>query len=283
LTRAGQYLIEIKQRLAPVSDTPGLDAQVLLAHLLGVERAWILAHPEAELNGEQTGMIEARLSLLESGQPLPYVLGQWEFYGRTFRVTPDVLIPRPETELLVERAIQWLVKHPESRLAADVGTGSGCIAISLAGQIHDLRVLATDISLPALRIAQDNARRHRVQNRMMFAQADLLAAARQPLDLICANLPYIPGNTLHRLPVFGKEPVTALDGGPDGLRHIGRLTRMAPYYLAAGGMMLLEIEAHQGANALALSRRSFPQARIELHTDLAGHDRLVEIENRASI
>ena len=278
LKQAEQYLLEIKHRLAPISETPGLDAQVLLAHLLGVSRAWILAHPQANLTPEQSLQLEENLTRLEAGQPLPYVLGQWEFYGHMFRVTPDVLIPRPETELLVERAIGWLAKNPERRLAADVGTGSGCIAISLARQIQDLRVLALDISLPALRVAQDNACRHQVQQQILCVQSDLLSATDRSLDLICANLPYIPSTTLRQLKVYGKEPGLALDGGADGLQPIRRLLWAARDQLAEGGRMLLEIEASQGPAVLDLCRRVFPGASIELHTDLAGRDRLVEIE-----
>jgi len=276
LTQVGQYLLDIKQRLTSISETPGLDAQVFLANLLGVNRAWILAHPEADLTPEQVAKLATDLARLESGVPLPYVLGRWEFYGREFLVTPDVLIPRPETELLVDRASQLLARRP-GQLAADVGTGSGCIAISLAAQAQDLRILALDTSLPALRVAQANARHHQVEQQVLLVQSDLLTATAGPLDLICANLPYIATATLPQLKVHGKEPGLALDGGPDGLQHIRRLLLTAPERLAEGGEMLLEIEAGQGPAVLALSRSVFPEAKIELHTDLAGRDRLAEI------
>ncbi len=277
MTQAGQYLREIKHRLTSISDTPGLDAQVLLAHLLGVDRAWILAHPEADLTEAQAQQIQADLRLLESGKPLPYILGQWEFYGRKFRVTPDVLIPRPETELLVERAIQHLTARPGRPLIADVGTGSGCIAISLACAIPTVQVLAVDISWPALKVAQVNAHFHQVEEQVLFIQSDLLTGTGRPLDMICANLPYIPTTALRQLSVYGKEPELALDGGPDGLRQIRRLLQAAPRHLAQTGMLLLEIESGQGPAVMALSRGAFPQAKIELFSDLAGRDRLVEI------
>lgn len=254
-----------------------------MAHRLGVSRAWILAHPEATLTPSQSRQLEENLAQLEAGTPLPYVLGEWEFFGRMFRVSPDVLIPRPETELLVERAIEWLANHPRQRLAADVGTGSGCIAISLARQVRDLRILALDISLPALRIAQDNARRHQALEQVWLVQSDLLAASQRPLDLICANLPYIPSETLHQLRVHGKEPGLALDGGPDGLQPIRRLLQTAGGQLGEGGAMLLEIEASQGQAVLDLCRQTFPGDRIELHADLSGHDRLIEVARAARI
>ena len=249
-----------------------------MAHRLGVSRAWILAHPEATLTPAQSQQLEENLAQLEAGQPLPYVLGEWEFFGRKYRVSPDVLIPRPETELLVEWAIEWLAKHPGRRLAADVGTGSGCIAVSLARQFQDLRIMALDISLPALRVAQDNAHRHQVPEQVWLVQSDLLAASHRPMDLICANLPYIPSATLQQLSVYGKEPGLALDGGADGLRPIRRLLGSTRDQLADGGAMLLEIEAGQGQAVLELCRQIIPEARVELHVDLAGRDRLVEIE-----
>jgi release factor glutamine methyltransferase len=277
LTQVAQFLLETKRRLAAVSETPGLDAQVFLAYLLGVSRAWILAHPEATLTNAQLNKGRMELARMEAGLPLPYVLGRWEFYGREFLVTPDVLIPRPETELLVERAIQWLKERPKQRMAADVGTGSGCIAITLAAQFLDLKVLAVDVSLAALRVAWENARRHQVERQVLIAQSDLLAATDQPLDIICANLPYIPTSTLRQLTVHAREPELALNGGPDGLQQIEPLLFSASKRLAEGGALLLEIEAGQGPAVLSLSHQAFPQARIELHTDLAGRDRLVEI------
>ncbi len=277
LTQVAQFLQETKRRLAAVSETPGLDAQVFLAYLLGVNRAWILAHPEATLTSEQLQRYYKELARMEAGLPLPYVLGRWEFYGRQFLVSPDVLIPRPETELLVERAIHWLKARPKQRLAADVGTGSGCIAITLAAQFPDLQVLAVDVSLPTLRVACENARQHQVEQRVLLAQVDLLAATSRPLDLICANLPYIPTSTLHQLSIHPQEPGLALNGGLDGLRQIERLLIAAPKQIAEGGALFLEIEASQGPAVLAMSQRAFPNALIELHKDLAGHDRLVEI------
>jgi release factor glutamine methyltransferase len=271
-------LSQIRTRLDRQSESAALDAQVLLAHITGKKRAWVLAHPELTLTKAEAENLEAALGRLEQGEPLPYVLGQWEFYGLDFWVTPATLIPRPETELLVERALGWLRTQPGRRLAVDVGTGSGCIAIALAANIADVRLLACDISPQALRVAKKNTQRHGVEGRVSCLQADLLPPARRPFDLICANLPYIPERTLKNLEVGRWEPGLALDGGPDGLDLVRRLIEQAPEALAPEGRLLLEIEARQGAAALELARLAFPQAGVDLTQDLAGRDRLICIQ-----
>jgi release factor glutamine methyltransferase len=282
------FLLEqTTDRLRGVTDTPKLDAQVLLAHLTGKTRTWLAAHPETHLSDPQRAAVEEAVSKLTAGTPLPYLLGHWEFFGLDFKVTPDVLIPRPETELLVEQAILWLQSRPvtahSALRAADVGTGSGCIAISLAKQVPDLRVLATDLSLPALHVAHQNALRHSVNQRVDFVQCDLLPPHPFPLpteshfDVICANLPYIPSERLERLPIFGREPTLALNGGSDGLDPIRHLLKIAPEWLAPNGLILLEIEAGQGMAAVSLAYDSFDHAIINLRRDLAGRERLVAI------
>ncbi|HEX5837802.1 MAG TPA: peptide chain release factor N(5)-glutamine methyltransferase [Anaerolineales bacterium] len=271
-------LSDITTRLTSVSDTPALDASVVLAHILGKPRTWVLAHPDLELTPEQKAELKEKVRRLESGEPLPYVLGHWEFFGMEFDLSPAVLIPRPETELLVEKAIAWVQASPTRRKIADVGTGSGIIAIAIAVHVPEAVLLATDISAEALSIARKNAVRFHVQDRIEFVQCNLLPA--QPLhrlDLLCANLPYIPTSTLQGLPVYGREPGLALDGGADGLELIRSLLDQAPDWIAPGGRILLEIESTLGPQTLQLAQKKFPQADIRLHRDLTGHDRLVEI------
>jgi release factor glutamine methyltransferase len=264
-------------------DTPELDAQVVLAHIMGHTRTWLAAHAEVELSAPQADAVEAAVSRLEAGEPLPYILGHWEFFGLDLDITPNVLIPRPETELLVEKAIAWLEASPERRTVADVGTGSGAIGVTIALRVPDAYVLATDISMPALQVARGNARKFHVDKRMEFVECDLLPQHHEGLatdlhfDLICANLPYIPTETLKPLAVFETEPALALDGGPDGLNLIRRLLAIAPEWLAPGGRIMLEIEASQGTQVLSLAYDLFSAAEIHLHQDLAGHDRLLEI------
>jgi len=254
---------------------------VLLAHVLGVKRSWLLAHPEVELTHEQEQVLRDSLARLESGEPLPYVLGHWEFFGLDFALSPSVLIPRPETEMLVERALSWLRLNSQRRLAADIGTGSGCIAISLAVHVPDLQVIATDISAEVLEVARLNAARYSVAERINFLLADLLPDATETeagqLDLICANLPYIPTQTLRELPVSRSEPLLALDGGPDGLAFIRRLLHLIPQRFSPGGLALVEIEASQGKWAQRESQAILPQASIQVLPDLAGKDRLLEV------
>ncbi len=282
MTTIGKQLEAIISRLSAVSETAVLDAQVLLAHTLHKPRTWVVAHPEIEISPEAQERLNAAVQRLVDGEPLPYILGFWEFYARRFEVTPQVLIPRPETELLVEHALYWLRRSPSRRWVADVGTGSGCIAVSLAAEIRDLQIVATDISLPALQVARRNALRHGVHERVHLLQCDLLPPppagfAYHRFDLICANLPYIPTPLLRQLKVARYEPLLALDGGPDGLNLIRRLLKLAPAWLAPGGMLLMEIEASQGATLLSLAYDTFKSAQIHLHTDLAGQDRLLEV------
>jgi release factor glutamine methyltransferase len=289
-----QALQDLSNRLSGVSETPSLDTQTVLAHVLGSTRAWVLAHPEASLSSAQVQSLDDARARLEGGEPLPYVLGHWEFYGLDFIVSPAVLIPRPETELLVERALEWLRLHPGRRVAADIGTVSGCIAISLAANVTDLHVLATDISEPALEVAKANAQKRNVADRVHFIQADLLylpgkeapdklpgthhASRIREFDLILANLPYIPTPRLESLAVARREPSMALDGGVDGLEAVRTLMPYLPRWLAPGGLCLLEIDASQGETACNLARSVFPQAEVSVTPDLASLDRLLVIQ-----
>lgn len=276
-------LSELTHHLVSISDTPALDASVLLAHILRKPRTSVIAHPELTLTITQQEQLNASLARLARGESFPYVLGHWEFFGMDFDITPDVLIPRPETELLVERAIARLKQSPGRRTVADVGTGSGVIAVAIATNVPDVELLATDISFQALDVARRNAVKFQVSHQIDFVQCDLLPAhfalspTRGYVDLICANLPYIPTDTLHNLPIYGREPTLALDGGEHGLALIHRLLQLGPEWLAPNGMMLLEIESTRGIQALHLARDLFPKATIQLRQDLTGQDRLLEI------
>jgi release factor glutamine methyltransferase len=279
----GETLTWLISRLEKTSDTAGLDAQVLLARLIHTPRSWVVAHPEALLSRTSFSELELMVSRLEQGEPLPYVLGTWEFFGLEFELTSAVLIPRPETELLVERAIMCLRKPgvaAQDLNALDIGTGSGCIAISLAVNLQGLSITATDISNAALNVARRNAEKLNVSGRITFLEADLFSNPLivGPFSLIVANPPYIPTDTLHMLPIYGHEPNLALDGGPDGLDLIRRILKESPSWLTSDGLLLMEIEASQGIEMLSLASEIFPKARILLHKDLAGHDRLLEIQ-----
>jgi len=272
-----EWLRHARQRLDPISEFASIEAQALLCHVLQQPRVWLITHPAAELSDDQAARLDNLLERLANGEPLPYLTGKQEFFGLTFQVSPSVLIPRPETELLVELALAYLQDH-RGRRCADVGTGSGCIGVTLIRYVPNLRVVAADVSMEALLVARENARFHRVENRIFPVQTDLLTALAGPFDLVCANLPYIPARTLAGLPVTRYEPLQALDGGPDGLRWISRLLQDAERWLAPGGMLLLEIEAGQGESVPALASQALPGAQVKLHHDYAGLPRLVSVE-----
>lgn len=273
-----ELLPQLSRQLHQFSETANLDAQVLVAHTLEKPRTWILAHPEAPLNTTQYNKIIRAANRMEHGEPLPYVIGHWEFYGLDFNLTPSVLIPRPETELLVEQGIKWLRLHPPQHKVVDVGTGSGCIGIAMAKNIPDLRLLLTDISLEALSVAKINAEKYGLLDRLEFLQADLLDGVPGPFDLICANLPYIPTPKMRKLPVSDREPRLALDGGLSGTEVISRLLGQAKGQLVSGGLMLLEIESSHGDEVKTLAKYHYPASKVQILKDLSGLDRCVEIE-----
>jgi len=256
------------------SGSPRLDAALLLAHTLQTPREALITHPERSISENQARTFESLLVLRARGMPIAYLLGSRPFWDRTFRVTSHVLIPRPETEKLVEVALQWARKQPGSLRILDVGTGSGVIAVTLAAQLPDAQVIATDVSLAALRVAQENA--DGLPN-LTLIQADLLEPFAGRFDLIASNLPYIASEELSILDVAKFEPLVALDGGADGLRLIERLLAQTPAYLTSPGLLLLEHGADQGPAVAALAQIAFPNAQVQIVKDDAGLDRLVRI------
>ena len=258
-------------------ESPSLTSLVLLQHALNQSKSWILAHNDVELTHTQINTLLTDLEQCSRGVPLPYILGHWEFFGRTFTLTPDVLIPRPETELLIEKAIDHAHQFSDP-LIADVGTGSGAIAVSLSAELPCASIVALDISRKALRVAHKNAHQHQ-QSHICFVQSDLLAPISARFDMICANLPYIPSKTLESLPITKWEPRLALDGGQSGLDLIRRLLRQAASRLSSTGIILLVTEASLGQATLAAAQEVFPNSQCHLIQDLAGHDRIVEIQH----
>jgi release factor glutamine methyltransferase len=254
-----------------------LDAQVLLAHVLGHERSWLLAHPEAPLDDAQGAAYQAAVERLAGGEPLPYILGEWEFFGLTLGVSPAVLIPRPETELLVETALAWLAAHPGAQRVADVGTGSGCIPVALAANAPGLQVQAGDISLQALAVAEANVARHVLGERVHLVRSDLMGELPGPYDVITANLPYIPESRLPELEVSRWEPAAALGGGLDGLQFIRPFLDQAAARLSKPGLLLAEIDFSLETTVQALGRAAFPKSEVEIIPDLADVPRLLSV------
>jgi len=258
-------------------DEARLNAELLLAYTLGLDRAAILAQPDRQLTPKELTRFRDLAARRVAREPLPYITGHREFFGLDFVVDARVLIPRPETELLVEHALRIARPLPRLLEIADVGAGSGAIAVTLAVHLPHATVYALDASAGALAVTAENARRHNVAGRVHCGQGDLLAPLAAPVDLIAANLPYVTtGEWTDLLPeIRDNEPRAALDGGPDGLDAIRRLLATAVPHLRPGGVLLLEIGASQGSAVTSLARRCFPAADLQLHRDYAGLDRLV--------
>lgn len=266
-------------RLSASSPTPRLDAELLLAHVLGWPRARLLAERSfAPALAERAAFAEL-LGRRAAQEPVAYLVGHKEFYGLELAVTPDTLVPRPETELLVELALREALRladgSPDGEVTiADVGTGTGAIAIALAAQLPRALVYAVDLSGAALAVAAQNVARHGLGGRVRLLHGDLLAPLPEPVGLIVSNPPYtilaeVEAN------VRAHEPWLALDGGPDGAAVYRRLLASAPAQLRAGGAILLEIGAWQGGLVASLVRDALTDADVEVHQDLAGLDRVV--------
>ena len=258
-----------------------LEAELLLTNVLSVPRHRIYAFQEQELTPEETDLLAGLLERRLSREPLAYILGHKEMYGVDLAVGPGVMIPRPETELLVERCLfLGMMRMQEGEMViAEPGTGSGGISINLAIHLPVAKIYATDLSAEALKIAEINVRMHNVQDRVTLLQGDLLDPVAEPVDLIVANLPYIPTDRIATLqPEVRREPREALDGGPDGLDVIRRLLRQSLHKLKSTGVMVLEIDPDQvqplTEDALAL----FPGAAINVEQDLAHLDRVFVME-----
>lgn len=257
------------------------EAGSLLAYVLGRDRSFILGHADDEITPEELERFIEVLEMRARGKPLQYITGHQEFYGLDFEVTSDVLIPRPETELLVEAALKML-EGISSPSICDVGTGSGCIAIILVHHHPNARTLAIDVSPVALEIARRNAARHSVSDRIAFVRSDCFASVEQPetlFDLIVSNPPYVAESALEGLQreVRDFEPRVALEAGPDGLSIIRRLLTESEHFVKPGGHLLFEIGFDQHESVEQLIERDVWKL-IDIHQDLQGIPRTVALE-----
>lgn len=267
------------------SDSPQLDSAVLMAHVLGVSKAWLYAHPHRRLTEAEISQYETLARRRICQEPVAYLVGYRPFYALDIIVNPHVLIPRPETELLVERVLghaRYLLAQGRTPLIADIGTGSGAIATALAVNLPDAQVIAVDLSADALAVAAENVARHGVGDRVRLVAGNLTDPLLAPADIIVANLPYIATPALPNLPptVRDYEPVLALDGGPDGLRVFralfdGLVRAGAQAKLRPGGRIYLEIGADQGLAVKSLAALALPGAEVSILPDYAGLDRIV--------
>ena len=255
-----------------------LDAEVLLAHVLHHERPWLHAHPGHPLTAVQRRRFRDLIARRAAHIPVAYLTGEREFFGHMIRVSPAVLIPRPETELLVDLAIDWLRDRPQARRVIDLGTGSGAIAIALAKAVPSIRVIAIDTDARAVRVAEANVVEQRLAARITLKRGDLLRGA-VPADLIAANLPYLSAARLRSGgPELDYEPRRALDGGKGGLDVIRRAFEQAPAVIRPGGCLLFECDPPQARRIEQLARKTFPSPTVTIHNDLAGRQRVVRIE-----
>ena len=256
-----------------VEDSP-LESEILLRHALSIGRVELYSDLDRRLTPEEDKKFWQLAERRLTGEPSAYITGHREFYGFDFYVDPGVLIPRPETELLVERAIA-LAKERSVSTMADIGTGCGAIAISLAVNLPGVKIYATDISEMALKVARLNCQKYGVADRVRLLVGDSLDPLSEPVDLILAYLPYVRERELSRVNTRGFEPSVALDGGPDGLEKIRRLCHQAESKLNPGGSLLLEIGMGQKEAVTRLLRSLLPKASIEVTRDLSGIDRVV--------
>ncbi len=223
--------------------SPRLDAEVLLAYLLGTDRVGLYLDHDKPLKEEELAAFREMIQRRIAGEPVAYITGEKEFWSFSFKVTPACLIPRPETEVLVEEAIRAAADAPHPLRILDIGTGCGAVAIALAKELGESEVWATDRSPYALEVAKENVERHGVGDRVRLVEADLFPKDEAQFSLIVSNPPYIPTEEVLRLDpeVRDYEPLEALDGGPDGLKYLRRIAEGAPLRLRPGGWLLLEV------------------------------------------
>lgn len=253
------------------------DAELLLLRVLRRERAWLMAHPEEKLSEEEAQQFESWIERRARHEPVQYILGEQEFFGLSFRVTPDVLIPRPETEHLVETLLARVPPDHPVRIC-DVGTGSGAIAVALAHALPGAHVTAVDISSAALCIARENAERHGVEGRVRFLESDLLSSVRgERFDAVVSNPPYVADSEVLEAQVREYEPRAALYAGPTGLEVYRRLIPQAWEHLAPGGWLLMEI-GHGQRDALAALLEDWDE--VGFVNDLQGIPRVVIARRR---
>jgi release factor glutamine methyltransferase len=263
------------------SPSPRLDAEVLLMRFLRMDRLQLCLQPERELSQEETAGFSRWVVRRSLGEPVAYILGEKEFWSLRFEVGREVLIPRPETECLVEEVLRFYRPPGEGLRVLDIGTGSGAIGVVLARELPAARVVATDISPEALAVAHRNAMAHGVAGRMEFFQGDLLAAVDGDFDIICSNPPYIPEEVYGLLPagIRNFEPPGALIAGPDGLDFHRRIIPEGVHRLKTGGRIFLEIgEGQQGPVAALFREAGYDD--ISFRKDYGGIDRVASARKK---
>jgi len=272
--------------LAKNSESPRTDAQLLIAHITSQSKEWVVAHAEAFLSKAQAETFEQLVTVRARGVPMAYILGFAGFYGREFAVSEKVLVPRPETEHLVDEALAHIRARVEQLLpkqfvtVLDVGVGSGAIAVTLAAEVAQTFVEGTDISMAAIKAAEHNAKRFNVAQRCKFLHGDLATPVlERSYDVVVANLPYIPSDDLPRPPASaGYEPKDALDGGYDGLDQYRRFMPQAKRLVKGGGIVLLEAAPPVMDGLGVLVSEAFRGAEITLGEDYGARLRYIKVK-----
>jgi len=277
-----QAICSVSQKLGRAGiDDASVEAEFLLCHAAGISRTQLYTNLDDSLPQAEANHLEEFTQRRLCHEPTAYIIQQWEFYGLNFYLDRHVLIPRPETELLVEKAIEsaFYYSLERSPTLADIGTGSGAIAISLALALPRARIYASDISMSALEVADMNCRRHKVDNQVRLLCGSLLEPLLEPVDMIVANLPYIRDHELKMLSpeITNFEPMIALAGGKDGLDQIRSLLAQIPAKIRPAGCFLMEIGEGQAQTVTAMINACFPESSIELIPDLGGIDRVVKV------
>jgi release factor glutamine methyltransferase len=257
-------------------ESPRLNIEHLLADTLGKRRIDLYLEFDRTLSEKELVPLREKVQRRVDGEPLQYLLGSWDFFGRTFRTDERALIPRPETEILVEIALKVIRTQPSSRhRLLDIGTGSGVLAITLALECPSLSVVGSDVSAPALNLARENAEGKGLERRIEWIESDLLQSVTGAFDFLVANLPYIPTAELPKLaPEVQRDPPMALDGGPDGLAVIRRLLQDVPKVLTGGAFAILEVGFDQ-ADRVADLMRAQKFRDISIENDYQGVRRFV--------
>ena len=256
-----------------------IEAEVLVRHVLGVDRAAFYTILGQDLTVDDAARIDELLGRRLSGEPLSYITRSREFYGLDFFVDDRVLIPRPETELLVDKVVEYARGRPGRALTiADVGTGSGAIGVTLAHLLRDAAVVPSDVSPAALDVAAINARKHGVDDRVELRAGDLLEVLEGPVDVIVSNPPYLTDEEMAGLPVELRwEPAVSLRGNEDGLAVTSRLMGQAANYLKTDGLMVVEVGHGQASAVMAMAREAFSTAEVSYDKDLVGIPRVVGV------
>ncbi len=286
MTALGDVLRETHSALAEAQIPDArLEAELLLTHLLGIPKHRLYAFQEQQVPERHMQLLQQSLQRRFQREPLAYILGVKEFYGIELEVSPDVLIPRPESEYLVEQALlASMIRADEGDwVIAEPGTGSGALSVSLAIHLPMARIYATEKSASAAAVADRNIQRHNVADRVILVQGNLLDDVPERSDLIVANLPYVRTGAIADLqPEVQWEPREALDGGEDGMDVLRELLHHAPHKMKEGGMLLLEIDPHQGGPLSELSSSLFSGTKVTIERDLAGLDRYLVVDTSIS-